>query len=132
MDIQVGDRVTYINKEGIKKEIIVYDYYIWKSFTTTFDKASIIKIERPKYEVVEEKKELLTEKEREYLSNVIKPFKNKVGSIEKRKWDKKEYIHIYIVGEIGIDFPSFKPNTMYKGMKLKKEYTLSEVGLEEI
>lgn len=28
-----------------------------------------------------------------------------------------------------INLPSFKPNTMYKGMKLDKDYTLDELNL---
>ena len=131
--IQVGDRVT-IDCMGDTKTIIITRE---KEIEQIKDNVAsytnkILKIERPKYEVVEEKKELLDKKEREYLSNVIKPFKNIVENIEKREWDKKEYIHIKIKGEIvGISFPYFKSNTMYKGMEEGKKYTLSELGLEE-
>ena len=124
MDIQVGDRVTFEN--GFVE--IIHNSQLAKQHS---DKDRIIKIERPKYEVVEEKKELLTEEEKEYLSHIIRPFRNIVIGIEKREWNKKQYIHFCITNDCGMSFPYFEPNTMYKGMKLDKTYTLLELGLEE-
>lgn len=80
------------------------------------------------------KEQILGEAEREYLSSVIKPYKNKVTGITKVKDEYKEnmrYIRIEVrsVGTEYINLPWFKENTMYKGMKDLKEYTLEELGL---
>lgn len=98
----------------------------------------IIKIEEPEYRTVYEKeKEILDKEEKEYLSTVIKPFRNRVESIQKKYYLGKEYIKINIKAKIqgnsslidDILLPYFKQGTMYKGMKLQKEYTLKELGL---
>ena len=73
--------------------------------------------------------QILDESERQYLSAVIRPFRDQVRSITKnQKMNGKEE---YIVIDIGFQmfFPDFKSNTMYKGMDLGKEYTLEELGL---
>ena len=94
----------------------------------------IIKIEEPIYQTVYEAKvEILDETEKRYLEGIIRPFKNKIKTI--RKTDNKmngkdnQYITIAFKEDFNMDFPNFKPNTMYKGMKLYKEYTLEELGL---
>ena len=94
----------------------------------------IIKIEEPTYQTVYEAKvEILDETEKRYLREAIKPFKNKIKTI--RKTDNKmngkdnQYITIAFKEDFNMDFPNFEPNTMYKGMKLYKEYTLEELGL---
>lgn len=94
----------------------------------------IVKVERPvKYETVfERKEEILDETEKRYLANVIKPFKDKVKYIV--KYDnslriKKEYLRIKMVNDEEINFPDFKKDFMYKGMKEAKRYTLKELGL---
>lgn len=79
----------------------------------------------------EENKPILDDVEREYLKNVIKPFKNKVNGIRKGSSGGGEFIHIGIIDEMGIFLPNFKKNTMYKGMEAGKEYTLKELSLDE-
>lgn len=84
---------------------------------------------------LEEVKDILDSEEKEYLSNVIKPFKHKVKRIRKREIcddednQIKEYIAIYIKNDNPINLPNFKKDTMYRNMKLYKEYTLEELGL---
>lgn len=77
------------------------------------------------------KEPILDDAEKEYLSAVIKPFRNKVKHIA--IWDtcggSKHFVHIKLYDEDCINFPNFKPNAMYKGMELRKEYTLKELGL---
>ena len=111
----VGDEVLKDNYGG---------YYLGK----------IIKIDEPTYSTVYEyKPEILDEVEKRYLRGVIRPFRDKVKTI--RKTDNSmngkdnEYLTITLKEEPNMDFPDFKPNTMYKGMKLYKEYTLEELGL---
>ena len=74
-------------------------------------------------------REILDEKEKEYLNNIIKPFRNRVTYIGKRKWQDSEYIKIGIINNINISLPFFTKSTMYKGMESDKKYTLSELGL---
>lgn len=77
------------------------------------------------------KEPILYEVERKYLSAVIKPFRKKVKHIA--IWDtcngSKQFVHIKLYDEDCINLPNFKPNAMYKGMELHKEYTLEELGL---
>lgn len=79
-----------------------------------------------------EKKEILDNAEKNYLNGVIRPFKKDVKKIVKCDFQCEEFIKIYMKKPLD-DFclPSFKMNTMYKGMKLEKDYTLKELGLED-
>ena len=86
------------------------------------------------FEIVKLPKHFITDEEKEYLSNVIKPFKEKVTCISKTSYgNDKEYIFIEYYEKINrkynIDFPEFKKGAMYKGMELDKEYTLEDLGL---
>jgi hypothetical protein len=75
--------------------------------------------------------DILTDKEKAYLSAVIKPWKNKIKFIEKFEdtYDK-ERILIWIIGDCrNIYLPQFKKGKMYKGMEVDKEYTLEELRL---
>lgn len=79
---------------------------------------------------LEEVKDILTAKEKEYLSNIIKPFRYRVENIEKFDCGfDMESIVIYIKDFAIINLPDFKKNTMYQNMKLDKKYTLEELGL---
>lgn len=74
--------------------------------------------------------DILTDKEKAYLSAVIKPFRKRVEYIEKRCFvSGTEYILISLQNNKTLSFPTFKTGTMYKGMKSRKEYTLEELGL---
>ena len=76
----------------------------------------------------------LTEKEKEYLSAVIKPFKDKVNYITKMqgmKYNEQlpvEFIVIYIDDE-KIILPSYEIGKMYKDIKKKEKYTVEDLGL---
>lgn len=75
-------------------------------------------------------KEILNEAEKEYLSAVIRPFKDRVVSITKVSLvDGYYFISIALENET-IDLPNFEKDTMYKGMELDKEYTLEELDLK--
>lgn len=91
-------------------------------------------------EIEIEAKDVLDEIEKKYLKSIIRPFKDRVVSIEKRKNINSEGTFYYIgiiVKHIAIDrfseaiyLPYFKPESkMYEGMELNKEYTLKELGL---
>ena len=78
---------------------------------------------------------ILDEREKEYLSTVIKPFKNIVKSISKSNVANGlyEYISIETVHPLAgtefISFPLFKTQTVYKKMKRRKKYRLEELDL---
>lgn len=77
---------------------------------------------------------ILDDVERKYLSAIIKPFKNYVTGIIKVKddYEKDKYFIRIIVKKSTyeyLNFPWFEENTMYKGMKENKKYTLEELGL---
>ena len=79
------------------------------------------------------KKPILDEVEKRYLSNVIKPFRNRIEYIAKYIGKYGEYISIIYKDlndkTFSMAFPSFKKGTMYKGMEIGKRYTLEELGL---
>lgn len=93
-------------------------------------------------EIEIEAKDVLDEIEKKYLKSIIRPFKDRVEYIEKKKSKNCTgtstfyYIAITIksvtsdcVNET-IYFPFFEPESkMYEGMELGKQYTLKELGL---
>lgn len=111
---------------------------VWKSIKNFENNTErkILKIERPL--TVYEVKEVLDKKEREYLSKIIEPFKNRVKRIEKVKsvYCNSEFINIVLYSSVthdnedSIPLPYFKKGKMYKGMKRDKKYTLKELGLD--
>ena len=74
---------------------------------------------------------ILDKIEKEYLSAVIKPFRDQVDYIEKYSFDDEdeEFICIVYKDDNSFSFPAFKKGTMYAGMLPLKEYTLKELGL---
>lgn len=144
-DLKDGDIVTYRN--GDKRTVVDGNLinscgYILKKLSqytnelkdTVIGKSlDIVKVERPiKYETVfERKEEILDGVEKKYLANVIKPFRHKVKSIMKRiEYSSLCYIKICLKNGNAAYLPSFEENSMYKGMKPNREYTLEELGLE--
>lgn len=144
MRLKIGDKV--INKINGRKGIII-----------SIDNESDINYEGGWYEnrynvkycnsrrtwntIVEIEKinEILDEKEKEYLNNIIKPFKNSVVYITKMRDNRckevYEYIKICYIDIVSssnyfILLPSFKEKTMYKNMIIDKEYNLMELNLE--
>ena len=97
--------------------------------------ATITYLLNGKCKVVKIPKPVLDDVEKEYLSTVIKPFRNRI-----------KYFYKYPCGTNGnyeaitvkietyghcdcLDFPKFKKGSMYKNMKAGKEYSLEELGL---
>lgn len=84
-----------------------------------------------------ESPEILDKKEKEYLSYVIKPFRNRVTNIKKvflitpkRKYIKIEYREDKIDAiSVSLCFPDLPNDEMYKGMEDNRPYKLEELGL---
>ena len=81
---------------------------------------------------------ILTEKEKEYLSAVIKPFRDRRVVIRKYEYSQNEHkneciqISVEFYDKTGgetVSLPTFKKGTMYKGLESNKCYTLEELGL---
>ena len=112
------DYLMYYNTEG--------DYWNKASFHT------LCNLLNGKYEVIKLPKSILTKQERNYLSSVVKPFREKILHISKLTGKNGEYICIDIRfdwEEDSILLPSFATGTLYKGMEIGMEYTLRELGL---
>lgn len=144
-DLKDGDIVTYRN--GLKK--IVSGDKLWgnddlftplRYYTEDLkdvdgeEEYDIVKVERPvQYETVfERKEEILNETEKRYLASVIKPFKNKIETIEKtiKIGDSSLcYLIMLLKNNDMANLPNFKKNSMYKGMEVNKKYSLKELGL---
>ena len=84
-------------------------------------RAKIIKLPKP----------VLDEVEKDYLSYVIKPFRNRIKYFY--KWAcadcDTEIIMVACKDNSLSVFPPFKKNAMYKGMIPNKKYTLDDLGL---
>lgn len=83
--------------------------------------------------------DILDKKEKEYLGNVIKPFRDRVISVVKNvacTAANAAYICIFVrpsvhmvLGDDTLRLPLFAKDTMYKNMQFDVEYTLEELGL---
>lgn len=112
---------------GLEKELILVSSNNKKTFFKKLPNDYTGTIEVENGYIVEN--EILDEEEKEYLSAVIRPFKDRIEFIAKsRMFD--DYISIGLNDE-AISLPYFKKGTMYKGMELYKKYTLKELGLDE-
>lgn len=113
----LGSNITYVE--------IKYDGKIVKEYAYT-NAAGIKKF----LEWLEEEyvPNILTDKEKAYLSAVIKPFREEVETIEKASFEEDEQLQISD-GDTVMAFPCFEKGTMYKGMEEYKYYTLEELGL---
>lgn len=85
----------------------------------------------------ERKPEVLTEEEKEYLTNLIKPFRNQFRGLEKKYSEEKNsnYLVLDVVDfqdakeDDSIYMPNFENGSAYRGLKTDKYYTLDELGL---
>ena len=82
---------------------------------------------------LEVEESILDDVEKEYLSGVIRPFRDRIKFIRKNCIYGQEYINVVYNSKFKDDtnfcLPLFEPNTMYKNMELNKEYTLEGLGL---
>ena len=101
------------------------DVYGW------VDSISIMTVLEGRAKIIKLPKPILTDEEKEYLSYVIKPFREDVLKISKFKskvLKNKEVIGFETPNGFMI-FPPFEKDKMYKNMELNKAYTLDDLGL---
>jgi hypothetical protein len=80
----------------------------------------------------EYKPQILTDKEREYLSNIVRPFRDKVKGFDKLLYTfNTEWIRMITKKGVpdNVVLPCFNKGEYYKNMEVNKEYTLEELGL---
>lgn len=116
MNIEVGDKVTYDNGYV---EIICEDDDI--NYQTVVKNRKIVKVERPKWEVVEEKKELLTEEEREFLKIHTK--------FNKIKYDKIRFCTDCVEFWSDISITSYHTKNKFKNIELGRFYGKKELRI---
>lgn len=127
MNIKVGDRVTYkIDKKDIVTLVMNNIANIDFIINNDEHKIEILKIERPKYEVIEEKKELLTEEEKEFLKQYIKIIESlnngEVITIQKQS--------TWLILKLKTQFEyQAEVGPRFKELAECKMYTLEELGL---
>ena len=121
--IEDSDYKYKITKDGMKLCSELGDYWNSANYALGEILSGEMKIKKP----------ILDEKEKEYLSAVIKPFRDQIIAIVKLNDIDNQCIEIKLRGIDGyvkyIFFPPFKKSSMYKGMELKKEYTLKDLEL---
>ena len=126
-------------KEEIKKEITARSYShatsTYESLVSCYKKYCNKSLIADSYEILDwlcEEHQILDKEEKEYLSAVIKPFRDEILYIVKHNALVEDIDYQYIsigLSEPNMSFPTFRKGTMYKGMELNKEYTLKELGL---
>ena len=129
MDVQIGDKIIY-EIDGKRSQTIITDR---TSIDFYKDYTKILKIERPKYEVVEEKKELLTEEEKSDLKAIIENVNKyscmKVNEISFRTTNNDKLV----INCFNNDYCMFEMviYEKFKNLNKSEKYTLEELGLEE-
>lgn len=147
-DLKVGDKITLRNGTTLYPNM--YSWYDFNQLDNELKykhnrELDIMKVQRYtpsiKYKgyydlhtIYDRKEEILDDVEKEYLRSVIKPFRKWDIKIIKKKnemqtIDWAEQIVIRYGTQYTQEFLPFKKGTMYKGMKLYKEYTIEELGL---
>ena len=119
-----------INVSPLEFKLTKSGLLYWSNASQMWERSrSIEELLIGQYEIIKIPKQILDEKEKEYLSAVIKPFRDQVISISKKSANYCEFIDIVIDDEEDIYLPYFKPGKMYQGIGVNREYTLEELGL---
>ena len=133
LGVEIGEE---FNIEGGSKDAkykFSKDYLIMEITDVGWTRASfyLVDLLNGKLKIVKLPKSILTEKEKEYLSAVIKPFRNRIKYICKNNNEDgdTDFLDVQLDGNDFMAFPNFKKGTMYKGMELNKEYTIKDLGL---
>ena len=120
----------YKNKLGTKTTELEFEIQLLMGNNPSCDKKSchICRKENIEWLLSEYKEPILTEEEKAYLSEVIKPFRDEVTGILKGD-NGSEFIRISVENDGAFRLPYFKKGSMYKNMKTNKKYKLEELGL---
>ena len=132
LGVELEEEFRLDDSDDYKYKITKDGMFMYSGFASDWFSANhiLLGVLIGKYEI---KKPILDEIEKEYLSVVVKPFRDRVKSVIKYESGIYEYIVIRyrsIEEHIGtVHFPPFKKGTMYNGMKAGKAYSLNELGV---
>lgn len=125
--------IVELTKSELQSKIDKLENINKKLYSKTIsNRDKIAHLKREIMSLKEENKQILDNAEKRYLENVIRPFKDRVISVIKDSSFDEDYIKIELKKGDNASLPCFVKNTMYKGMKKEKKYTLKELGLFEV
>ena len=120
-------RIKAINEMIFEKKYFLTEYGLFSTDSTVPISTILNDILNGQYKIVK-LPFALTKEEKDYLSEVIKPFRDKIEYIKRLTFDT--YDSIQIITEKGITAVLFfETDTRYKNMEPDREYTLAELGL---
>ena len=119
---QYEEYKKFSNSDTFTQDLADVLFAIWKKHRTTRDDL---------LDWLCEEHQILDKEEKEYLSAVIKPFRDRITYISKEQTlgETKERIIIKYDNDSRMALPFFEKGKEYMGMKIDKEYTLEELGL---
>ena len=139
LGVEIGEEFKVKNTHDILDGRSKYNFVINENGVieivgkSIFEREQLLtKLLNGNYKVIKLSKPILDEKEKEYLSAVIRPFRDKIKSICKSSFhmdDIWEWIQISFISDEFMYFPYFKKGAMYKGMEPNKEYSLEDLDL---
>ena len=120
-------RIKAINEMIFEKKFFLTEYGLFSEDSTVPISTILNDILNGQYKIVK-LPFALTKEEKDYLSEVIKPFRDKIEYIKRLTFDSVDSIQI--ITEKGITAVLFfETDTRYKNMEPDREYTLAELGL---
>lgn len=134
-EFPIGTKITAIDVIGNKHLYVKCRNDYWNAcscwaYNHHILEKQIQRVEIPTYTEYIPPKPILDDKEKEYLSYVIKPWRKNAKAIRKSGWEEREFVKVLLKGhEMSVIFPYFKAGTMYKGMELDREYSLKELRI---
>ena len=120
-------RIKAINEMIFEKKYFLTEYGLFSTDSTVPISTILNDILNGQYKIV--KLPLaLTKEEKDYLSEVVKPFRDKIEYIKRLTSDSWDSIQMITdKGVTAVLF--FETDTRYKNMEPDREYTLAELGL---
>ena len=120
-------RIKAINEMIFEKKFFLTEYGLFSTDSTVPISTILNDILNGQYKIV--KLPLaLTKEEKDYLSEVVKPFRDKIEYIKRLTSDSWDSIQMITdKGVTAVLF--FETDTRYKNMEPDREYTLQELGL---
>lgn len=129
LGVDIGEKFK-VDAEGVilSKSFFLTDYGLFVVGDVDFKTGVLNQLLNGEYRVVKIPKPILTEKEKEYLSAVVKPFRDEVKHISKNQYDDEEWIQIRTKSGLAL-LPPFKEGLMYNGMEAGKTYSVKELDI---
>ena len=120
-------RIKAINEMIFEKKFFLTEYGLFSEDSTVPISTILNDILNGQYKIVK-LPFALTKEEKDYLSEVVKPFRDKIEYIKRLTFDSVDSIQI--ITEKGVTAVLFfETDTRYKNMEPDREYTLAELGL---